>query len=815
MTESNEISTRDTQKPLQQAHNQSLLDDASTLLLFSQGNRRESQQPSKPTVHPTTNRSPINTTNLPPPPVLQPMTRPSFSGTTVLDPMGRPMLTMPNTAAAIMTVPTDTPTTRRKSSLQSNILPPVSNFNSVQSASQSVMNQDMLQHQFASRSESIPSSSIGNTPPKSRSRSITNKDTSAIAAAAAALATAANIPLPLRKHELEVTQKKEEIEENDEEHEEHPKKKSKTAKDHEWPIPDSYVVDQDSGIITCICEFNDDDGFTVQCEHCNRWQHAICYGIERVEDVPDLYLCNACNPRKLDIKHAKMIQKNRKENDLIHKQENEYNQAQNNRRRRKTESTNEHDNKSTETQNDISTKTDNKDGSNDRDSNLPPDNNIYKKKEHMLTASDAYAAVYLSLNELKYKDKYVKLFLENHINDDCVIPYKENEFSSIPIDISTSSDASYLRSFPGFSKLGIAIQQDCNKNDLICELLGELDFQRNYITNPRNHYRIWGTTKRKVFFHPDWPLVLDERLCGNLTRYLRRSCYPNVELVTIRLKDNSIKFVLRALQDLEKGDELHIGWNWDFTHPILQLIKGNMNFDALDDNMKFTLIHSVDTILGSCECACGNNSKDCHLLKVKKLSTNLYKSVKSKMNNRFKLNEILNHYQSKRNKRPEPILDCLVKQANERESKDIPHPPSIDESIRMGEKKNEGVLEHDIQASSPSSPPKNNTQPFKLKLYENYHTSFKTIDSLQSTASKIPSEYDESDCTELDKLAIPIPFPLPMDINDKSPKAVENSEQLNESKTLELSDKINKVEEHSQNIKKKLSFADYRKKQHK
>lgn len=47
--------------------------------------------------------------------------------------------------------------------------------------------------------------------------------------------------------------------------------------------------------IRCICGFNDDDGFTVQCEKCLVWQHCACVA-EDGETLPEIYYCERCNP---------------------------------------------------------------------------------------------------------------------------------------------------------------------------------------------------------------------------------------------------------------------------------------------------------------------------------------------------------------------------------------------------------------------------------------------------------------------------------------------------------------------------------------
>lgn len=66
-------------------------------------------------------------------------------------------------------------------------------------------------------------------------------------------------------------------------------------------IAGDSTPEEDMGVIRCICNIDDDDGFTIQCENCLVWQHAVCVGVEQ-DNVPDEYLCERCNPRRLDVK---------------------------------------------------------------------------------------------------------------------------------------------------------------------------------------------------------------------------------------------------------------------------------------------------------------------------------------------------------------------------------------------------------------------------------------------------------------------------------------------------------------------------------
>ncbi|GAV56173.1 hypothetical protein ZYGR_0BA00790 [Zygosaccharomyces rouxii] len=636
--------------------------------------------------------------------------------------------------------------------------------------------------------------------------------------AAAALAAAATVPLPLKSHS---------------------RSNSNTDETSEWPVPDSYIVNIDSGVITCICGFDDDDGFTIQCDHCNRWQHAICYNIKDIETAPDDYLCNVCFPRNLDVKRAKKKQLERLQR----------NRPSNGSRTTATygddfekdsglrAGPNERGNEDLNSQ--LHLDDDGDDGSDEqrrkrkRNEDSTEDSKRRKESPIYLNAKDAYSEIYLPTENYEFKDKYVKLFIDKHNDDDWVIPYNKDKFEPIPLEVRTYADANNSKVFSGFSKLGVHVGQKCGKGELICEYLGEVDFQKDYLMDPRNHYRIWGTTKLRVVFHPHWPLCIDARLVGNIARYVRRSCHPNAELATIRMSgSNEVKFVLRATRELEKGEEIHMDWNWDLRHPIWQIIKGTATLDSLNDPDKYLLIHSIDAVLSTCDCACGSNSKDCVLLKVKKFSQALYKSVKSRMNNRYKLNEILNQYQGKKRRQP-PILDRFSMETRKNKER----APQVladfnNKKFNIVESDNvEGILKDDAV----------NVKPYKWKLMESHTlTNKRPLAVATRTPNQMsnPLEYDESEITDLDVLPIPIVLEVPLsNANSHSSSSIKvdatlgtnNLPSTNDIRSQESSSDQNSMNHDkrtgsSSNLqemsdkkptKKKLSFADYRKKQYK
>lgn len=81
------------------------------------------------------------------------------------------------------------------------------------------------------------------------------------------------------------------------------------------PLPPPHLVPEDAGVIRCVCPFTSDDGYTIQCDGCNAWQHLTCVMID-VDNVPDEYRCELCDPtgardRGVDSKRAEEDQRRR------------------------------------------------------------------------------------------------------------------------------------------------------------------------------------------------------------------------------------------------------------------------------------------------------------------------------------------------------------------------------------------------------------------------------------------------------------------------------------------------------------------------
>ncbi|KAK6453970.1 histone deacetylase complex [Scheffersomyces xylosifermentans] len=103
----------------------------------------------------------------------------------------------------------------------------------------------------------------------------------------------------LEKEKLETEADDTKIQEQDDEEEQEEEESKAKGVTFSVPPLSSYQVDPDSGLIGCICGIIDDDGFTIQCDVCYRWQHCVCMGFKTSDEVPeDEYSCYYCDEQK-------------------------------------------------------------------------------------------------------------------------------------------------------------------------------------------------------------------------------------------------------------------------------------------------------------------------------------------------------------------------------------------------------------------------------------------------------------------------------------------------------------------------------------
>lgn len=559
---------------------------------------------------------------------------------------------------------------------------------------------------------------------------------------------AVTVPQPTVKDQVET-----ETEDDQEllpDHKKPIKKPTKKVKKQKDPPPE-YAVNPDSGIIGCICQLDHDDGFTIQCDKCFRWQHAACMNIEN-EDVPDNYLCYLCEPNsELNAEKARKLQESR---------------LQPKRRKSPYE-------------------TPSSNGVNGLD---PKTGAAQFKKRKNNNGVDKFQTYYYPINYNIFKSSMVKslyLQLPNLLKDNKNVlqfdksQLKKSLINQNNLNVKSSYDNPKSK-FTGITKVGLFTSHDIKQNQLISIFAGEVDIKQNYILEKSNLYGLLGCPKPCVFFHPNLPIVIDQRGMGNHTRFIRKSCTPNCEIKTI-LNNNDLIFCLSSTTEIEYDDELTLPWSWDENHPINKIIKNNSTFENLDDNSKLILFNSLHNLLDLTECACSSNG-DCLISKLKRIIPQFKNSKKYQY-----------AYSPFPNQSHTPIIERYkIRDDNINDSNGL----QGDMTLTEGETKdNNGVHDDD----------NNNSiiiDPYELIFeMDDIPNKFKLIKEFKNTNSVLGSKDIDLKNVVDDNLYTPIGLSSKLMSKLEAPNKVENGVQ---------NDDQNEIDKPK--IKKKFSLADYKKK---
>lgn len=351
------------------------------------------------------------------------------------------------------------------------------------------------------------------------------------------------------------------------------------------PPLDTYKVDPDAGTIGCICGIEEDDGFTIQCDLCFRWQHCSCMGYLTNDEVPeDEYKCYYCDKmkwNKIDPEQCRAATAARldmdKANDPPEKPAGP---------KRKTLSSGKEDKKRRRSEKDVKMPIE-KPSTEKRKSlsAMSPNSKptvpveINNKANPLLedgATAEPYQGVYYRLDENDYKTPEVKnLMTEVGIRSEKAPKYSQahetmslSQYKLIKFSkISLPSHQKYLQErnelrrnkgvnkttikvktysenpkqkFVSVPKVGLFITEKLAQiaseaiipvGTVVIEYLGEVDLWLLHTKNKINQYPLWGTVKPRVakvrVSSPDTGIldfVLDSRFVGNESRFIRRSC---------------------------------------------------------------------------------------------------------------------------------------------------------------------------------------------------------------------------------------------------------------------------------------------------
>ena len=425
-------------------------------------------------------------------------------------------------------------------------------------------------------------------------------------------------------------------------------------------------VNEEDGQISCICGYADDDGSTIACDSCNRWQHIVCYYPD-VHDPSNLspdfsHFCVECQPRALEVDKARDSQRSKREPT----------EALTNGTKRtapKGQKKKVKDAGAAYTNGWPLDKS-----RHDRNSASPRDQpppakrpkTSHRTSDSITTTATVAAGVKAhsrkrtvsNVNHRRsvsrspdapfelYSEEFLRCYLEDnwevtHANlhnsiaitnalsewlnaseDDFQDQHKhekkevlmrwDGRLDDIPgkaqIEILENHDdtVQYSGLYPTW-KL-VAVKEPIASGAYIGELKGHVGFKRDYQEDISNRWPQLRHPEPFVFFHPKLPIVIDARNEGTELRYVRRSCMPNAQLQILITDGVDYHFCFMAIQQIDPGDEVAVGWDTSDGLPELAY-RNNVSPEDME-----LLSGWVSTALANCgPCACQRPEGECRM----------------------------------------------------------------------------------------------------------------------------------------------------------------------------------------------------------
>jgi hypothetical protein len=390
---------------------------------------------------------------------------------------------------------------------------------------------------------------------------------------------------------------------------------------HASPTLPGPIEEEESSTIKCICGFADDDGNTVLCEKCDTWQHIVCY-YESAQHVPDVHECADCAPRPIDSRSASEKQRQRREM-LVERKGRPKTTAKNPKKRTKDTPGAVQPNGWPSHSNEQHYNPDRKSGS-PRDqpppSKRPKTSHRSSGSVSMVSQAPALvpgsrkrgASVLLNghspvkspTNPDGAMEEFSAEFMDLYKDSELPSP-DSNSYTNLTVasDISLwLTDPEALAEASGgkkphdlFSRIDqpihelgapviakqteedsgvfahgrkprwqfITVEEIVAEGGYIGELKGLVGRKEDYFSDPSNRWDLLRHPEPFVFFPPHLPIYIDVRKEGNILRYARRSCSPNMHMKIFIESSNEFHFCFLATRQIDPGEELTVGWDID------------------------------------------------------------------------------------------------------------------------------------------------------------------------------------------------------------------------------------------------------------
>lgn len=393
------------------------------------------------------------------------------------------------------------------------------------------------------------------------------------------------------------------------------------------PPPDGTIEEEESSTIKCICGYSDDDGDTVLCEKCDTWQHIVCYyeSAQHVPEVHECVDC-VPRPIDAKIASEKQRLR-REVHSIGERKGRPKAPAKNPKKRSKDPLSSVQPNGwPVQTNGDLTYASDRKSGS-PRDQPPPtkrpktshrPSGSVslvsqapalaptsrkrggsvmlnghspVKSPTHPDGPIEDYSSEFMHLYRQPdppsaESNSYTRIDVANDIamwlqDPDALAEASggkkpQDIFSRIDItiqELETSTAPEIVKQTDvadGILAHGlhpqwhfITAETPVPDGGYVGELKGLIGRKADYFSEPSNRWDLLRHPEPFVFFPPHLPIYIDTRREGNILRYSRRSCNPNMSMKILIDSSNDYHFCFLATREISPGEELTVGWDID------------------------------------------------------------------------------------------------------------------------------------------------------------------------------------------------------------------------------------------------------------